>query len=429
MEWQHLPEDPAEAIVPPEPVVTPDLREPLPLIVLNPVPQPNSQELTEFLDGWRREYAEALQTTNDPTRQGQIWQETLQKLHEGFSQLPKYYQCVMRPPGKPRVDEEFRESLEAQQELEECLEEQGDFHAAEVIRGEEPPEVLEDRPPVIDQYPSREDIGRQRQQESEGRWERHQHQRHQLPPKRSGVIFRDVKIIPTDPKIDPPPHACINCWQHGHCRARCPRPRNGTYCDNCGRRGVMLVSTDIPCPRCSAAYKRRKPTPSGPTNTFGDPSPEVSPMTHAPTPRSRSPEPAPKQPPRIQPATSARPSTPEMCWSPMPPRPRVDTPSQEQPSTPEKPRAPTVYLRPLSSATKRTYRQPPREYEEAEDDQPPIPLERRVEVAVIPLQMARKKRTFQEGLDYLKKEVAELPVAVQRETVVRYVTTRSIYDC
>ena len=73
------------------------------------------------------------------------------------------------------------------------------------------------------------------------------------PPVRvSGVMFGGLRPIPTDPAVDPPPYHCYNCWQHGHDRTQCPRPKVRVYCDNCGRHGVDLRD----CPRCSEAHRR-----------------------------------------------------------------------------------------------------------------------------------------------------------------------------
>jgi len=73
-----------------------------------------------------------------------------------------------------------------------------------------------------------------------------------FPIKRSGALFGGLKPIATDPTIDPPPHACFNCWQTGHKRTSCPRPLVNRYCNNCGRRNEDLRS----CPRCREAHEQ-----------------------------------------------------------------------------------------------------------------------------------------------------------------------------
>ncbi|XP_043463749.1 uncharacterized protein LOC122499445 [Leptopilina heterotoma] len=70
-----------------------------------------------------------------------------------------------------------------------------------------------------------------------------------LPIITRGVMFGDLKRIPTDPRVDPPPNSCISCWEKGHERSKCPNPYKG-YCRNCGRRGVTLTT----CPRCSEIH-------------------------------------------------------------------------------------------------------------------------------------------------------------------------------
>ena len=72
------------------------------------------------------------------------------------------------------------------------------------------------------------------------------------PARTTGVMFGGLKVIPTDPRIDPPPHVCINCWERGHIRMACPKPRRNDICVNCGRRGVRVHQ----CPRCSDAQLR-----------------------------------------------------------------------------------------------------------------------------------------------------------------------------
>ncbi|XP_043481111.1 uncharacterized protein LOC122510492 [Leptopilina heterotoma] len=75
--------------------------------------------------------------------------------------------------------------------------------------------------------------------------------RNVLPVITRGVLFGGLKLIPTDPELDPPPGSCISCWQFGHRRNDCPNPQYG-YCRNCGRRGVTMTD----CPRCSDRHKR-----------------------------------------------------------------------------------------------------------------------------------------------------------------------------
>lgn len=72
-----------------------------------------------------------------------------------------------------------------------------------------------------------------------------------FPIKRTGAICGNLDPIPTDPRIDPPPHHCFNCWQKGHNRSQCPRPVADRYCLNCGRRGEDLTT----CPRCARPYQ------------------------------------------------------------------------------------------------------------------------------------------------------------------------------
>ncbi|XP_043470191.1 uncharacterized protein LOC122503635 [Leptopilina heterotoma] len=77
-----------------------------------------------------------------------------------------------------------------------------------------------------------------------------------LPVIRAGRMFGGLDIIPTDPRVDPPPGVCHNCWCRGHGVNRCRAPRI-EMCNNCGRREVVLMN----CPRCSRVHKldmRRK---------------------------------------------------------------------------------------------------------------------------------------------------------------------------
>ena len=69
--------------------------------------------------------------------------------------------------------------------------------------------------------------------------------------KRTGVIFDDVEDIPYDPEVDPPAHACLNCWELGHSRNRRPAPKS-RHCFNCGRHGIHTSR----CPRCKYAWYR-----------------------------------------------------------------------------------------------------------------------------------------------------------------------------
>ncbi|XP_014208103.1 uncharacterized protein LOC106639154 [Copidosoma floridanum] len=80
-----------------------------------------------------------------------------------------------------------------------------------------------------------------------------QQQQQRPPPQQRvrirGVLFRVIDQVPNDPKIDPPPRACFNCWKVGHVFTDCPLPQR-YMCPNCGRREVDLLS----CPRCSRTY-------------------------------------------------------------------------------------------------------------------------------------------------------------------------------
>ena len=67
-----------------------------------------------------------------------------------------------------------------------------------------------------------------------------------------GAMFGDLVSILINTTIDPPLGVCFNCWQDGHARRACPRPKVARYCLNCGRRGVDLYS----CSRCGPAHAR-----------------------------------------------------------------------------------------------------------------------------------------------------------------------------
>ena len=69
----------------------------------------------------------------------------------------------------------------------------------------------------------------------------------------SGTQFQGLVPIPTDPAIDPPSHACIQCWKFGHSRRVC-REAVGRYCYYFGRRGVDLRT----CPRCGPMHRPRE---------------------------------------------------------------------------------------------------------------------------------------------------------------------------
>ncbi|KAL7293049.1 hypothetical protein TKK_0013493 [Trichogramma kaykai] len=72
-----------------------------------------------------------------------------------------------------------------------------------------------------------------------------------LPIKKTGVRFGNLKPIPTDRDLDPPPFACLNCWRYNHRSDECPAPRK-LHCDNCGRKG----ETTSTCPRCRDEHQR-----------------------------------------------------------------------------------------------------------------------------------------------------------------------------
>ena len=65
-------------------------------------------------------------------------------------------------------------------------------------------------------------------------------------------MFGDLVSIPINTTIDPPLGVCFNCWQDGHARKACPRPKVARYCLNCGRRGVDLYF----CLRCGPAHAK-----------------------------------------------------------------------------------------------------------------------------------------------------------------------------
>lgn len=65
-----------------------------------------------------------------------------------------------------------------------------------------------------------------------------------------GGLFKDIKLIPFDRKVDVPHGVCFNCWEYDHSRQNCPLPDRSDHCRNCGRIGVKTNN----CPRCSEAY-------------------------------------------------------------------------------------------------------------------------------------------------------------------------------
>ena len=81
-----------------------------------------------------------------------------------------------------------------------------------------------------------------------------------LPVRTTGVRFGNLMPIPTDPRIDPPPFRCYNCWQPGHDALQCARPQAMVFCHNCGRRGVCMAQ----CSRCSAEHERQLMAPPQP---------------------------------------------------------------------------------------------------------------------------------------------------------------------
>lgn len=69
----------------------------------------------------------------------------------------------------------------------------------------------------------------------------------------TGIYFGNLTPIPHDPLLDPPPHACFNCWEKGHTRINCPeKPYEGGFCHNCGRADVVMAT----CPRCAREYPK-----------------------------------------------------------------------------------------------------------------------------------------------------------------------------
>lgn len=73
----------------------------------------------------------------------------------------------------------------------------------------------------------------------------------QLKIKLGGVKFGNLKPIPTDPTVDPPPYACFNCWDWGHSVFDCKEPQTTPFCYNCGRREVDMMN----CPRCGDRHR------------------------------------------------------------------------------------------------------------------------------------------------------------------------------
>ena len=76
------------------------------------------------------------------------------------------------------------------------------------------------------------------------------------PRKLRGCRFGNLRSIPSNPNLDPPPHTCFNCRRNckdgkGHKVLECPEVYR-LHCENCGRRGVHVLE----CPRCSEAYIR-----------------------------------------------------------------------------------------------------------------------------------------------------------------------------
>lgn len=71
-------------------------------------------------------------------------------------------------------------------------------------------------------------------------------------------MFGNCTPIPTDPRVDPPPYTCLNCWEPGHTRMTCRRPPQGISCANCGR-----IEVEMPdCPRCREGYLRHIADPT-----------------------------------------------------------------------------------------------------------------------------------------------------------------------
>lgn len=106
----------------------------------------------------------------------------------------------------------------------------------------------------------------------------------ELPPRRNlqairaGRYFGGLKIISTNPHLDPPYGSCFNCWDQTHQVRMCPRPRNRLY-RNCGRRNLVLEY----CPRCGDKYRDR--IGKGLEKPSGDSSRVVTLPTSVATPR------------------------------------------------------------------------------------------------------------------------------------------------
>ena len=67
---------------------------------------------------------------------------------------------------------------------------------------------------------------------------------------RRGRNFGNLKLISTNPDIDPPRMSCYNCWQHNHRATNCPKPPR-KFCSNCGRRGREVEA----CERCGDRFR------------------------------------------------------------------------------------------------------------------------------------------------------------------------------
>lgn len=74
-----------------------------------------------------------------------------------------------------------------------------------------------------------------------------------LPIKDERVMFGNLVLIPTNPKVDPTPKDCSNCWQIGHHKMWCFRQWAGKYCTNFGRQ-LFTVSICLPCGAAHRQY-------------------------------------------------------------------------------------------------------------------------------------------------------------------------------
>ncbi|XP_043480324.1 uncharacterized protein LOC122510011 [Leptopilina heterotoma] len=178
-------------------------------------------------------------------REGESWEQYEDRL--AVLELERF--CKLQDPKNSTNLERLREEQEREIEIRKKILEKEDLVNP---REEDKLEKVESVLPKEAGPPNRNDISLNHEQEQAIEKQEYSIPREALPRKKTGVLFNDLVSIPTDPTIDPPPRACMNCWRKDHNKSHCPKPITEAHCENCGRK-YQTVAT---CPRCASGYRK-----------------------------------------------------------------------------------------------------------------------------------------------------------------------------